>query len=307
MPKPKTRVSVRYDGKDRGLFSVRENGDQSLTIIFQTALNSEDEKTGTDVRIIQHKISVHVSPSSPGTTLLRTVNLAGGRTLSKAQYIKDSKTSLFCVAHSLLCPQLSADHYLLKARARDVVVRIGAFGASDSTSLIYHVVVADHAHPMPPLAGHSLSVLHFSRWNIGVYSTYLNIPSGPFGHAMHMTTSPPRENGVIDPEYTADMYGAGGGTDSIALDQLAEYLLQTNNLLAFGLCRKIYPLLPDAEKANFLERQYMFHPNVNSLFAERMGIPPLHPTAPHDPNKPFLFGVRRPKDLDSIFPLPKKS
>jgi hypothetical protein len=275
MPKPKTRVVVNYENADRALFSVRENGDQSLTVIIKESTNYEDPKDG-DIQIKRHKFSIHVSPSSPGTTISRALLLANGRTNTSAQFIKDSKESLFCLIFGTLSPDLGLDRYLAQPRARDRVIRIGTFHKSDLATLIYHIVVCDHQNALPFVPGHTLTVATFSKWKIGIFSTFLNLPCTGFGRFYSPATRPPKTDGVFDPDYPEHLLQSHGA-DSLPASDLKDLLLEMNNQLSARLMLKFCDALPDSQKEQrdlMMNHQFWFHPTVQSLFAARLGAAP---------------------------------
>ncbi|MET3911101.1 hypothetical protein ABID59_005463 [Bradyrhizobium sp. S3.3.6] len=271
---PKTRVVVGYEGVDRALFSVRQNRNSGdLTILMQNARNFEDEEAGSkNIEIRRHKLSIHGSPNSAGTTITREFCLADGRRITSAQFIKDSKESLFCLVYSMLLPDLGEAHYLSKPRARDSLARIGQFNRADMASLIYHIVVANHDVLMPFVLGHSILVLDFDRWKIGIYSTYVNFPADVFGHFNVPLTRPSATNGVPNSGFPAEFASSDGG-ESLPGDQLSGTLKYVDNLLSAKTMIKRCSLLLESQRAPLMQHQFNFHPTVDSLFAERLGVP----------------------------------
>lgn len=198
--------------------------------------------------------------------------MADGRRITSAQFIKDSKESLFCVVYSILLPDLGESHYLSKPRARDPIARIGRFGRADMATLIYHIVVANHEVTMPFVPGHSIKVLEFTKWKIGVYSTYVNFPADLLGRFNVPTTRPSATNGVPNPGFPAE-FGLSDGTDSLPAGKLSETLRYIDNLLSATTMLKRCSILPENQRSPLMQHQFNFHPTVDSLFAERLGIP----------------------------------
>lgn len=273
MPKPKTRVVVNYENADRLLFSIRENGDKSLTVVRKTPMNHEDPTEGNIV-IAHDKFSIHVSPESPGTTITRKVLLANGRTISSAQFINDSKSSLFCLMYSALSPELGGTRYVAKPRPRDATVRVGAFHRHDMATLIYHIVVCDLEQTIPSTPGHSIATIPFTRWKVGVLSCFLNLPATPFGREATPTTRPPKVDGVDDPQYAGLL--ESHGRDSMPADELKDVLLETNYRMSALLVKKLCDAIPeDKDRCHkLMNHRLYFHPDVRSLFAERLGAAP---------------------------------
>lgn len=270
----KTRVVVNYKGIDCALFSIRENrNSHDLTLALQCARNYEDVGAGRDVQVERHKLSVHVSPDSPGTTITREFILADKRRLTSAQFIKDSKESLFCVVYSMLMPDLSDGHYRSRPRARDPVVRIGKFLPTDSTTLIYHIVVARHGDLMPFVPGHSCKTIDFKVWKIGVYSTFLDLPATVFGRYLAPATRTPKTDGMPDEGYPPEFLSSEGA-DSLPTNKLPELLLELNNQMSAGVVVKICSLLTsESDKKYLMNHQFHFHPSTTSLAAQRIGVP----------------------------------
>ncbi|WP_426406898.1 hypothetical protein [Bradyrhizobium ganzhouense] len=270
---PKNRVVVGYEGIDRALFSVRQNRNSGdLTVLMQNSRNFEDEAAGSkNIQILRHKLSIHGSPNSSGTTITREFCLADGRRITSAQFIRESKVSLFCLVYSMLLPDLGETHYLSKPRARDPIARIGQFSRADMATLIYHMVVANHDVLMPFVPGYSIKVLDFIKWKIGIYSTYVNFPADMFGHFNVPLTRPSETNGVPNPGFPEE-FADSQGAESLPADKLGETLLAINNRLSAKTMIKRCSLLPASQRGPLMQHQFMFHPNVNSLLGERLGL-----------------------------------
>jgi hypothetical protein len=183
------------------------------------------------------------------------------------------------LVYSNLCSDLGLDRYLAQPRARDQVLRTGTFHRSDYATLIYHIVVCDHKHILPFVQGHSLAVATFAKWRIAVYSTYLNVPATQFGRFCFPATRPPQTDGVLDPSYPEQLLNSHG-TDSLPPDKLLDILLETDNLLAAQLMDRLYTTTPEDKRGEWDDLTkghiFRFHPNIDSLFAERLGVPPGH-------------------------------
>jgi hypothetical protein len=271
----KIRVVVNYEGIDRALFSIRENrNNHDLTVVLHCARNYEDVGARNDVQVRRHKLSVHGSPDSQGTTITREFVLADERRLTSAQFIKNSKISLFCIVYSMLMPELSADHYRSKPRARDPVVRIGKFSRSDFATLIYHIVVARHGDLLPFVLGHACKPIEFKKWKIGVYSTFMDLPATPYGRFCAAATRAPKTDGVPDQGYPEEFLSSDGA-ESLPSDKLLEALMELDNQLSARTVLKLctLPTTSDPDKTALMQHQFNFHPTTASLAAERIGVP----------------------------------
>lgn len=254
------------------MFSIVENKDQSLAVLLKGQQNFEEGPDPKSIPIRTHKLSIHVSPMSPGTTIARTMELEDGRTIRSAQFIKDSKADLFCLVFGALCGDLSGARYNALPRSKDIVVQIGKFDAEDMATLIFHIVAADHDRTMPFVHGHSLTMVEFKRWNIGVYSTYLNMPLPIFGRMSIPLTRPEKIDGVVVPMEMPEKL-AREGAKSVSVDELRKILHESNNQLAAGSVTRHCSVVPEEMHSTMNNHKFVFHPSAGSLAAERDGWP----------------------------------
>lgn len=270
----KTRVVVGYEGVNRALFSVKENrNNKDLTVVFFNARNFEDEKAGLNVGINLHKLSIHGSPNSSGTTISRELILADGRRLTSSQFIKDSKDSLFTYVFGALMPELADDRYKSKPRAKDTVVRVGKFKRTDYATFVYHIVVANHGALVPYVHGHSCSEIDFERWKLAVYATYVNMPSSVIGRLVIPSTRTPKTDGVPDEVYPSEFLDSEGA-DSLEADKLSELLSQFDNEMSGLAVKGLAKFMKVDDPRTLMPDQFWFHPTVDSLAAQRRGLPP---------------------------------
>ncbi|MBJ7413636.1 MAG: hypothetical protein JHD15_25250 [Phenylobacterium sp.] len=176
---PKTRVVVSYESNDRELFSVQELASGDLVIVARHEENFEDVRTGERSKMALERMTVHYSPESDGTTFMRHIILESGEKRTGSAFIKNSKDSLFAQLWSKLCPELN-DRYVRPPRPRDTVCRIGEFHQRDMTTLIYTVMISNVGKRAPDNLSNTRTSISFSRFDVSIYSSYLNIPANTY-------------------------------------------------------------------------------------------------------------------------------
>jgi hypothetical protein len=216
--KPKSRCVVTFDGNWRELFAIRvRRTDDSLVLMMKSALNAEFE--GQSIPLSAERFSIHNSPDSPGMTITRHTILADNREIMSAQFVVDAKDLLVPIYTSRSA--FLGDRYASKANARDDVYNIGTFRTADRTSLIHTVVVAVPSRELPRDDSYlAKTVIRFAKYQIGVYSSYFNLPAGPFGDVLFTCTNPQTLDRVpfgVGPEEP-------GGMDSYTDEKLLEHL-----------------------------------------------------------------------------------
>jgi hypothetical protein len=219
MSNQKTRFAVLYDGKPKELISIRERSGGDLVLLIRHPINFETE--AGDVPIAQYHISVHESPHSEGTTIKTTYLLEDGIETTAAQFVRNSKEELLCPIVTFGCPLLN-ERYDLHSRSKDRIVYLKKFGEQDRTTLVFTVVATRLRHEWRTVPGASLATAAFKRFEIGVYFSYMNLPSTTLGSVLLSATSQPRDNGA--PRNVPTNVGFGTGRDSLAADGLAGHI-----------------------------------------------------------------------------------
>lgn len=89
-------------------------------------------------------------------------------------------------------------------------------------------------------------------------------------------TRPSKTDGVDDPDFP-EHFANSHGADSLPAESLKDLLLEQNNQMSAQLMIKFCNALPDDQQEQrdlMMNHQFWFHPNVDSLFAARLGVPP---------------------------------
>lgn len=234
----KTRFVVDMAGELVEFFSVQERADGSLIVFPHRACQYTDPALGL---IKEEHLSVHLSPNSPGTTIKRTCALQNGRVMTYSSFVSDSKAALLWPLYSATTPRFAKGN--LRKRAKDRIVTITRFNHRSAT-LVYSIFVSsrgfDHS---PAFSAVNLVTAAFARFEIGVFYSFMPLPSLPSEDIQVPGTSPRQVDGVV-----ADR-GTPQGQRSFELTELEPFVTRTfvslGELMHFRLLQFRIELTPD--------------------------------------------------------------
>lgn len=234
--KPKTRFLVEMDGVSAELFSVQENADGSLMVFPHR--RCEDIHHGA---LKEEHLSVHMSPASPGTTIKQTVRFENGSHVTYSSFVEDSKTQLLWPLFSATAPRFTKTNVTRK-RARDRQVTFARYHPRSAT-LVYSVFVSSsgfqHSPSQSPV---NLVRVAFSRFEIGVFFSFMCLPSRLTEEIQVGATSPRQIDGVPHK-------GEAVAQRSFELDEVEPFVVQTfaglGNAMFFRLVQLGTPFTDD--------------------------------------------------------------
>ncbi|EHR03676.1 hypothetical protein [Bradyrhizobium sp. WSM471] len=236
MPRPKTRFIARYDGVDRELLAAQETSDGSVMLFSRSETNHEDG--GANVPISFERYSLHPSDSAPGTTIKRSTKLADGRLITSAAFIENSKGFLLWNVYARRCARLDQPRYTANPKPRDKLIRIAdPFTHMDTSSPVYFVFAALPVHTFEFTPGFRLQTAQFTRFQLAVYSTYMNVPAIRAADIFIPATS---QQHIRHPDDAAPIVKpVTGGSENFDTGQLATYLLEISQRLGLKLTERI--------------------------------------------------------------------
>lgn len=215
--RPKTRVVAKTPDGLFELFAVLERPDGELQIFLKPDPNYEDPIAG-DVPVISEKYSIHPGEVGGGTTIKRTMPLADGRVLTTSAYIEDSKENLLWPIYSQRVSKFFPEYHGAKIREKDKSVVIAEYVQS-SANLIISLFVSSIDRQLKefPDTLTTLFRIPFSRYTLGIYFNFIDLPSLPATDFAVFPTSPQQETiPPIKPEHGS----RGSFTDPEAEDCL---------------------------------------------------------------------------------------
>ncbi len=202
MSKVKVRYFATIDGYQTRLITIEEKFDGSLLVSPIQSANFEHEIIG-DVPQKSAHFSIHNSDSSliGGTTITYKLELKNGEKRDKVSFIKGDKKDLLWV---LWCQRMMLPNPARikkkKYNAKDQSIDIGAFSTKRSTLLMF-VVVAGREELIQDQYPYEMVLFksEFKKYVIGVFITYVDLPTLRSGRMRFIGTAPERVNGsVID-------------------------------------------------------------------------------------------------------------
>jgi len=234
----KTRFVVEMAGEQVELFSVQERADSSLIVFPHRACQYTDPALGL---IREEHLSVHLSANSPGTTIKRTCTLQNGRVMTYSSFVSDSKAALLWPLYSARAPRFTKSN--LRKRARDRIVTITRFHHRSAT-LVYSIFVSSRGFEhSPALSSVNLLTGAFTRFEIGVFYSFMPLPSLPSEDIQVPATSPRQVDGVV-----ADR-GKPQGQRSFELNEVEPFVTRTfvslGELMHFRLLQFRVELTPE--------------------------------------------------------------
>ncbi len=265
MAKAMHRVAVVYDGVPRELLAVREAKDFGLLITPQPEDNWLGSPAGQAAPVKTQHFSVHPATreGATGTLFTRTTVLTDGTEAKAYKYVAQSAHSLFSHLYTKCFPRLT-DKYNLPCRERDVVHEIGKFSFRDQTTMVLSVVVADPAKEFPKVGGTSLHTLRFHKYQLGLYSSYLNVPADRDGSMIFFATAPERVNGVIQEGRRHEDHL------SIEPGHLSDFILESMKRTAASVMTTRATLLPEDAAHRLLSTPLWFHRHIVDLAVGRV-------------------------------------
>lgn len=189
----KTRFVVEMAGEQVELFAVQERNDGSLLLLPHRACRYTDPALGL---IKEEHLSVHLSPQSAGTTMKRTCTLKNGRQMTYSSFVSDSKTALLWPLFSATAPLFTRGN--LRRGSRDRIVTITRFHHRSAT-LFYTVFVSSCGFEHPPWRSPvNLIRVSFEKFEIGVFYSFIQLPSLNTEEIQVPATSPRQVDGVAE-------------------------------------------------------------------------------------------------------------
>lgn len=291
MVKRATPFVVVSNGKYRQIFSIVEKPSGELTVILRGGESVADGMHPTSPSVLNElRISIHLSKDSAknGRTIKETVTIDGGTTKTSAAFIKDSSEDLLWPVKSLLCPDLDDPRYDISKKINSPVIICENY-PKKSCSLMVHIVVCAKNRPEPHFVDRLLTVVPFAKFNILLYTSFLNVPTTRFGSMANMPTSPPRINDIEHFRYYKIKKAFPDGASVISDDDLDHILCDFSQWLFMGLMKLWKSYFKNTpELLNFIN----FHEPVFSqlpqeiLPATSLGKTPFDQWRPSQTSKP---------------------
>lgn len=219
----RVRFMVSYGEHLAELISAQDSPSGDLQIFVRRSTNLE--LGGRQEMQIEHeKFTVHLSPSSHGTTVTKTVE--GDMKLRAASFVKNSKERLFWVLHGRACPDLTDKRYRKKPSKSDEIITVSA-SLDDARSFSYFIVVQLAGQPFQEIEGFARHSKAFAHFALGIYSTYLPVPSTFLGATVDPSTSDHTLDGVA----VQNLGLSGEGADSYEEHQIEGRLIELTRML----------------------------------------------------------------------------
>ena len=203
----KTRFVIQAEGQLSELFSVRERTNGDLVV-----LGKKSNQIGSGIAdkywaVEELRMSIHVSPNSPGTTIVQHVRLANSYSRIYA-FVTPRDRQLTWLLFAALCQDLSAAHYETQSRQSDATVSLGAYRPRFS-ALIYFVVLTSAGGIISPPHGFNVITSKFRVFDLHVIWAYLPAPSIHQGEYFISATSLTLESDDLKHERRLQVKGEG--------------------------------------------------------------------------------------------------
>lgn len=190
----KVFFAINCEEHPKYLFAVKERDPENLLLVFPKAENFE---LGGNQKILDLHISVHGKGiSDAGTTIKTTVKATDIPTYDFAQYIGNKDRGWSTVLYCQVQPSPLEDRYNANVRSGDTLFPVVDYDPQSAT-LIYCVCITDKPWNIAAAKrfGVPFRYQQFSRYGVGVFYGFQNIPSSSFGKGVAIATSTPRIGG----------------------------------------------------------------------------------------------------------------
>lgn len=211
-PSRKRFVVPTPDGPHE-LFSALQVKSGDVQVFIRSSLNLEAKSFEA---ISHEKFSIHRSPDSSGTTIVKTLSIASS--LRASAFIEDSSVDLCWLFYARACPDIRNERYHLKIREKDKLIEIAAAPTTEH-SLFFFLFAQRKTGSLANIDGFLLHVEEFDHFNLGVYTTYVDIPPSPVSYQVDITTS----NARLDQQPMSSL--PEGGAASLSIERAAEAVL----------------------------------------------------------------------------------
>lgn len=183
MGKAKVRFCIDAGGQRAELASVRQLPRGDLMIAPRKNLYQEMEG-GPNVRLLDERFSVHVSPNSPrGHTVTNTLDLAGGRRISRRVFVNYETGPFLWPLCARRMARPSDPHFAARPHTRDTVYDLGSFDPTVN-NLIFFIIVSS-PNIRTAMAGAWQSRIHdFEHFSVTLAWTFMPLPSMDAGDVM---------------------------------------------------------------------------------------------------------------------------
>ena len=218
------------NGLPRQIFSVTEMGSGDVCLSFN-ALNFETALG--DRRIVENRVSVHVSPSSPGRIIKRTILLSDGSKHTVSSYTVPPKERFRQHVISTACSNLADEVYDTSVHPRDTA-HVVAWNVPPESTLVFHVFAGSKNVDFPQIREAALLILQLKKFRIATYANFVNLPGFIISRSMSLATSPPQLNG--SPTRTSL---SGNGVPSLTEEDIPKFIWQANEELSGQKAKRI--------------------------------------------------------------------
>lgn len=192
---PKTRILVGDESRYAELLSLKESNDGTVTIFPKSGYWMLTNNSLS--KIVSEHISIHPSWDSltKDTTIKNTIVLENGEMTSVAA-IEDSREKLVWPIYAKCTAQLTNDDFIYDYdRASEVKIIISE-KIDLNFPMLFSVFVQRKEGYFPEIENFFLQVVKFSEFVIGIYFTYLLIPTMLTGFRASISTRPARIKGL---------------------------------------------------------------------------------------------------------------
>ncbi|CAN5320577.1 hypothetical protein BH11PSE5_BH11PSE5_20970 [soil metagenome] len=183
--KASARIVIDTLSQTSEIFSVRERNDGNLIISFRRPDEMGDPLVDVYSKVLDVRISIHVSPASTGHTFVHHIRQADGTYSKFYAKVEPSHGRFIWPLLGSSSADLSQARYLAPPVDGERRISLGKYNPQFGT-LLYFVIITNAGLPMR--APHQLNSqqIDFAAFSVHVFWGFLQAPSFHQGNIIHM-------------------------------------------------------------------------------------------------------------------------
>jgi hypothetical protein len=261
MARPKTRFVIEAGQQLSELFSVWERPNGDLMIVPKKVDQLGEGVVDLYDDLKEHRVSVHVSPSSPGITIVQHAYFTNGNLAKSYAFILPKNSRFLWQIYGFSAADLEQNRYKCIPKANDQLKILGSYQPKNSVLIYFVIISTSGTWNKPPFVLNEIKA-EFSKFDVTVYWGYIASTSFHQGHIIFPATARTTEYGGTKREYrNSDGFKSlTRGELKHALDYQMEHFINLHQMKLIRFLKSFPEYNNEFEKELSDIRMIMKHP-----------------------------------------------